>query len=81
LRSAIAYCHYLGAPRLRLLGHGTLLGCGRLLRKRLLLDATVTQGIRALCPVSEEIIGCDLTGTGAQDAAFGGVAWEKLSAL
>lgn len=29
----------------------------------------------------DEIIVCDLTGTGAQDAAIGGVAWEKLSAL
>jgi ornithine cyclodeaminase/alanine dehydrogenase-like protein (mu-crystallin family) len=29
----------------------------------------------------DEIIVCDLTGTGAQDAAIGGVAWDKLSAL
>ena len=29
----------------------------------------------------EEIIVVDLTGTGAQDAAIGGVAWAKLSAL
>lgn len=26
-----------------------------------------------------EIIVCDLTGTGAQDAAIGGVAWNLLS--
>ena len=29
----------------------------------------------------DELIVCDLTGTGAQDAAIGGVAWDKLSAL
>jgi hypothetical protein len=29
----------------------------------------------------DEIIVCDLTGTGAQDAAIGQVAWEKLSKL
>ena len=29
----------------------------------------------------DEIIVCDLTGTGAQDAAIGGVAWAKLSAM
>ena len=28
-----------------------------------------------------ELIVCDLTGTGAQDAAIGQVAWEKLSKL
>lgn len=31
--------------------------------------------------VGDEIIVVDLTGTGAQDAAIGQVAWEKLSAL
>lgn len=29
----------------------------------------------------DEIIVCDLTGTGAQDAAIGQVAWDKLSTL
>jgi len=29
----------------------------------------------------DEIIVCDLTGTGAQDAAIGQVAWQKLSQL
>jgi ornithine cyclodeaminase/alanine dehydrogenase-like protein (mu-crystallin family) len=28
---------------------------------------------------SEELIVCDLTGVGAQDAAIAEVAWEKLS--
>ena len=31
--------------------------------------------------VGEEMIVCDLTGTGAQDAAIGQVAWDKLSTL
>ena len=43
LRSAIAYCHYLVAPRLRLLGHGALPGGGRLLRERLLRDAIASE--------------------------------------
>jgi ornithine cyclodeaminase/alanine dehydrogenase-like protein (mu-crystallin family) len=31
--------------------------------------------------VGDELIVVDLTGTGAQDAAIGQVAWDKLSAL
>lgn len=40
----------------------------------------VINGIKPGRESDDEIIVCDLTGTGAQDAAIGGVAWSLLSA-
>jgi ornithine cyclodeaminase/alanine dehydrogenase-like protein (mu-crystallin family) len=39
----------------------------------------VVNGTKPGRETDDEIIVCDLTGTGAQDAAIGGVAWRLLS--
>ena len=41
----------------------------------------VVNGTKPGRQTDDEIIICDLTGTGAQDAAIGGVAWRLLSGM
>ena len=44
-------------------------------------EAHLEACLQSIQPIVDEIIVVDLTGTGAQDAAIGQVAWDKLSKL